>query len=101
MHRRGSPELVQEVQTEGDLVSSLLAALVPLEDVAPVAANSRQCIPEVPVVHVVHRQNSVSLHTVYSLFIQHNFLSIVKMVLPSTFYSCSILTIRNERLGPR
>ena len=59
---RGSPELVQEVQTESDLVSSLLAAVVPLEDVAPVAANSRQCIPEVPVVHVVHRQNRVSLH---------------------------------------
>ena len=65
VHRRGAaPEVVQEVEPQRDLVRDAPAARVPLEDVAPVLVDARQRVPQVPVVHVVHRQDRVALRAV-------------------------------------
>lgn len=63
MQMSNAPELMQEVQAQGDFVRHFSAAVFPLEDVAPVAANARQRIPQVPVVHVIHRQDRVALRS--------------------------------------
>ena len=64
MQMSNAPELMQEMQAKGDFVRHFSAAVFPLEDVAPVAANARQRIPQVPIVHVIHCQNRVALHKI-------------------------------------
>ncbi len=57
----GAPEVVEEVQAERDLEGNLLAAVIPLEDVAPILGHARQRVPQIPIVHEVHRQDGVAL----------------------------------------
>ena len=55
------PEVVQAVQAERNLVSNLLAAEFPLEDVLPGLVGARQLVPQVAVLHIVHGEDCVSL----------------------------------------
>ncbi len=54
---------MEEVQAERDLIGHPLAALVPLEDVLPVAPDARQRVPQIAIFHEVHRQNCVALQS--------------------------------------
>ena len=53
---------MEEVEAESDLKRDALAAVVELEDVAPVLCLPRQRIPQVAIVHEVHCQDGVPLH---------------------------------------
>lgn len=54
-------ELMQEVEAERDFIGHPFASLVPLEDVLPAAADARKRVPQIAVVHEVHRQDRVAL----------------------------------------
>ena len=58
-----APQIVEEMEAERNLESRTLAAVIPLEDLAPVFCLTGQRFPQVAVVHVVHCQNGVPLRT--------------------------------------
>ena len=60
---RFSPDFVQEMESERDLMSDALPAEVPLEDGLPVAADARQRVPKIAIVHEIHRQDCVALRS--------------------------------------
>ncbi len=55
---------MQEVKSESDFVRNALATEVPLEDGLPIAPDARQRVPQIAIVHEVHRQDRVALHNV-------------------------------------